>query len=280
MSPPKKKPLIDEAAAKAAFDKLLPRLAQLPKDGLQVPNTSVDGAAIVALRIGRGLTAPAMRERFELLPKKLFAMADLDDLEPAALAAWYASTRLLSANAQGTEAKLPVSLVNEATARRARMLKVCDYNFEPDSVLGREIADIRIGTGYRDLAQDLMRLAKIYRDEKRRLENDKVHYRTEDVAGAEEAAHRILEELAAARGTEQAQWSGRVQRAWTLLVKLYNEVTFTAQWLKRHEGGEGEFPSLVTAGRAARRAKPEPEPAENEEQEPSGGEEAPADDET
>jgi hypothetical protein len=73
--------------------------------------------------------------------------------------------------------------------------------------------------------------------------------------------------------------SPRVGR-WAGLRAAGRTVTFTAQWLKRHEGGEGEFPSLVTAGRAARRAKPEPEPAENEEQEPSGGEEAPADDET
>ncbi|MDI1433223.1 hypothetical protein [Polyangium sorediatum] len=270
MSPPqKKKPPVDHDAAKAAFEKLLPRLAQLPKDGLQSPNTSVDAAAIVALGIARELSAPQARARFELLPKEFFDIAAIDDLEAAALAAWYTATSLLSANAQGTEAKLPVELVDDATTLKARMLKVGEYHFDPATPTGREIADIRVGTGYRDLAQDLARLARLYRTEKNQLENDKVHYSVEDATRADELSHRILAELATSRSTEQALWTERVQRAWTLLLGLYGEATTTAAWLWRKEGGAAPYPSLVTAGRAARKARSE---GAAEEPPPGGGE--------
>ncbi|MDI1444936.1 hypothetical protein [Polyangium sp. 6x1] len=265
MNPPqKKKPPVDADAAKAAFEKLLPRFEQIPKDSLQSPNTSVDAAAIVALGIARELSAPETRARFELLPKELFDIAALDDLEAAALAAWYAATSLLSANAQGTEAKLPVELVDDATTLKARMLKVGDYHFDPASPTGREIADIRVGTGYRDLAQDLARLARLYRTEKKQLENDKVHYSAEDAARADELSHRIVAELSASRSTEQALWVERVQRAFALLLGLYGEVTTTATWLRRKEGGAAAYPSLVTAGRAARRGRAEEPPGDNE----------------
>lgn len=264
-APQKKKPPVDHDAAKLAFEKLLPRLEQLPKDSLQVVNSSVDAAAIVALGIARELSAPAMRARFELLPMELFDVAALDDLEAAALAAWYAATSLLSANAQGTEAKLPVDLVDDATTLKTRMLKVGEYHFDPVTPTGREIANIRVGTGYRDLAQDLVRLAKIYRAEKKQLEHDKAHYRGEDAGRADELSHRILTELSASRSAEQALWTERVQRAWTLLLGLYGEVTTTAAWLRRKEGGAAAYPSLVTAGRAVRRGR-----AEGAAEEPSG----------
>lgn len=260
MSPPQPIP-IDAEAAKAAFETLLPRLEQLPKDSLQAPNTSVDAAAIVALGIARELSAPAMLARFALLPAALFDIADIADLGPAALASWYAATRLLAANAQTTEAKLPVDLVDEAMALKAHMLKVGEYHFAPTSPAGREIAAIRAGAGYRDLAQDLSRLAAVYRAEKTPLAKDSVHYRAYDATRADELSHQILAELSASRSTEQALWTERVHRAWTLLLGLYGEVTSTAAWLQRKEGAH--YPSLVTAGRTARKAKAEePTPGE------------------
>ncbi|MRG92512.1 hypothetical protein [Polyangium spumosum] len=269
MSPPLPPIPIDPEAAKVAFETLLPRLEQLPKETLAPVNTSVDAAAIVALGVARELSMPAMRARFELVPAQLFDITALDDLEPAALAAWYATTRLLAANAQATEAKLPVDLVDEATALKAHMLKVGEYHFAPTSPTGREIIAIRAGIGYRDLAQDLSRLAAVYRAEKTQLAKDSVHYRAVDATRADELSHRILKELSTSRSKEQALWTERVQRAWTLLSSLYGEVTATAAWLRRKEGGAAAYPSLVTAGRAARKARPEdaadePTPGEGE----------------
>lgn len=240
-------------AARAAFERLLPRLEAIPAERLQVPRTSVDGAAIVAYGVARELHQPKVRALFERLPAELFNIADLDDLGPAALAAWSAATELLSANARGSEAKLPVALVDEATKLKARMLRVADYHFEPDSPQGREVADIRAGTGYRDLAQDLVRLARLYRDNEETLRRDTVRYQAEDADQAEVLAGTIFRELSAARNSEQRRWSERVMQAWALLSELYDEVTATATWLRRRESGAPRYPSLVTAGRAAPR---------------------------
>ena len=263
-----KDPAVDAEAAKTAFDKLLPRLDELPGDNLLVPNT----AAIAALRVASEMNAPAIRARFESLPKKEFDLGYLDDLEHAALATWYATTQLLEANASGTEAKLPVDLVNEATDVKARMLRVCDYHFEPDTEIGRQVADIRVGTGYRDLAQDLSRLGKIFRQQEAALAGDKKHYRADDADHAAKLSHSILKELAATRNGEQKLWTERVMRTWTFLSRAYGEVSAAGTWLLRHEGGAERFPSLVAAGRTARRARSEGTESEGAEAEQGSAE--------
>lgn len=243
----------DPEAARAAFERLAPRLDAIPAERLQMPRTGVDAAAIVAYGVACSLAQPNVRALFELLPERLFNLADLDDLAPAALATWHAAAQLLSANAQGSEAKLPVGLVDEATRVKARMLRVADYHFDADSPQGREVADIRSGTGYRDLAQDLTRLAKLYRDNEATLRQDTVRYEAADAGRADTLSGAIFRELGVARNQEQRRWGERVMQAWALLSGLYEEVTATATWLRRRESGAPRYPSLVTAGRAAPR---------------------------
>jgi hypothetical protein len=57
-----------------------------------------------------------MRARFKHLPKSEFDQANVDELETVALALVHASIKLLSAGANSSEAKLPVSLVQQAMA--------------------------------------------------------------------------------------------------------------------------------------------------------------------
>lgn len=249
------KPTIYPAPAKAAFEKLRPRIEALPASAIQNTNTSVDAAAIFAYGVADELNQSAMHKRFETLPATEFNIQNLHDLGPAALAAWHAATELLSANAQSTEAKLPVELASEAIDKRTQMLKVCDYHFEPDSPVGREVADIRIGTGYRDLAQDMSRLSKLYRANHAMLKADGVHYRAADAKKADELSARILKELSASRTNSQNEWTELTARAWTLLNTLYIDVTATAAWMRRAEGGATLYPSLVAAGRTARRSR-------------------------
>ena len=263
---------VDPDAGRAAFERLMPRLDKIPAERLQAVRTGVDAAAIVALGIASELNQPKSRALFEQLPSELFDIADLDDLGPAALATWHAATQLLSASAQGSEAKLPVALVDEATRLRTRMLRVIDYHFEPDMPQGREAADIRSGTGYRDLAQDLTRLAVLYRDNAAALKADTIRYRVEDAARGDALAGTILKELSAARNTEQKRWAERVMQAWALLSDLYAEVTATAAWLRRRDEAAPRYPSLFAAGRAAPRRGRE---ADEELPEASAPDEAP-----
>ena len=244
----------DDTDAKTAFTTVQPIALALPKDKITSPNTGVDAAIIAALAVAREASAAPLRARFESLPKKEFDIANLDKLQMYGRACWYSLTQLQAASAQSTEAKLPVRLVEKATKLRTRMIKVLEYFYEPDTRVGKEVTDVRLDSGYRDLARDLGRLAVVYRAEHDEIKDEKKHFRATDAGDAEKLSQEILDELGAATSAEQKQWTEMVARTWTLLYEAYNEVAATGRWLLRGEGGGGGelFVSLVTAGRAAR----------------------------
>ncbi len=127
-----------------------------------------------------------------------------------------------------------------------------EYFYEPDTRVGKEVTDIRLDSGHRDLARDLGRLAVVSRAEHDEIKDEKKHFRATDAGDAEKLSQEILDELGAATSAEQKQWTEMVARTWTLLYGAYNEVAAAVRWLQRNEGGGELFVSLVTAGRAAR----------------------------
>jgi hypothetical protein len=166
-----------------------------------------------------------------------------------ALAAYHASNELRSARAISSEAKIPVDLADEAIGMKARMLKLAEYAFEGDAVISLEVADIRLGTGYKDLANDLVRLAKIYIAHQAILSKDAFTYRATDADDARKLAQRILTELGNTRSIEETKWIDLSARAWTLLRNGYDEVQAAGTFLYRHEEPEKKFPSLYVASR-------------------------------
>jgi hypothetical protein len=249
------KPDEQVAEGKAALDAFTSRRDAIPRDGVRTPNTDVEACAIFVRGVARKLTDPALTARFASLPEAEFDMAHVRDLGPLALGTWYATTELASASATSTEAKLPAALVKRATERKTRMLKVVVYHFEDHPTLGPEVADIILGTGYRDMASDLTRIAKIYGTERATVEKDPKHYRADDEAGALKDAQDILDHLGEARSSAERKWADVVARSWTLMSQSYNEVSGAGNWLLRHEGGAEIFLPLVAAGRLGR-AKP------------------------
>ena len=242
----------EEADAKAAFTTVQPAAVALAKDQILNPNTTVDAAIIAALAVGRKVNAAPLRARFESLPKKEFDIGQLAKLELYGRSCWYALTQLQTASAQNSEAKLTVSLVQEATSTRARMIKTLEYHYEPDSEVGKEVIDIRLDSGYRDLARDLGRLAVLYRAEHEDLEDDKKHYRASDAVKAANLSQKILDEMGEAKSADQKHWTEMVARTWTLLKTAYDDVASTGTWLLRNEGGGEIFGSLIAAGRVGR----------------------------
>lgn len=196
----------DPAAAENAFTTLLPRLRSLSADTLITLNTDLQDAAIRALAVARFLAEPEPITRFGLLSPKLFDPKHITDLAPMALAAYHASNELRSARATSSEAKIPVDLADEAISVKTRMLKLAEYAFQGDAVISLEVADIRFGTGYKDLANDLVRLAKIYIAHQGILSKDAFTYRATDVDDARKLAQRILTELGNTRSIEETKW--------------------------------------------------------------------------
>lgn len=242
----------DDTDAKIAFTTIQPIALAVAKDKITSPNTTVDTAIIAALAVAREANAAPLRARFESLPKKEFDIAKLDNLPLYGRSCWYALTQAQAADVQSTEAKLPVALVDEATETRARMIKTLEYHYEPDTLVGAEVTDIRRDKGYRDLARDLGRLAVVYRAEHAELADDKKHFRTTDAASAEKLSQRIIDELGAATSAEQKHWTEMVARTWTLLKRAYDDVAATGTWLLRNEEGGEMFVSLIAAGRVGR----------------------------
>lgn len=256
---------IDPAASEKAFLSLKPRLLALSQE--RIVNVSVDmqRVAVGVSAVARKIQEPAVRKRFASLPKDEFSIQHVDDLGPIAWAGWHASVELLTASSTSSEAKLPLSLVNDATAIKQRMIKLCRYNFGDDPVDGPEIDAIVLGTGYQDLAADLARLAKLYKKRSAEVKLDHKNYVASDAANAKKYAQQILELLGEARNVDQKAWTDLTNRAWTLLVEVYGEVSAAGRFLFRNDDPEGRFPSLYSMGRVnvgrPRKAQPGEEDA-------------------
>jgi hypothetical protein len=252
-------PTIDPAAAQKAFTALRSRLLDLAPAEILPVNIDLQKAAIAALAVGRWVKEPELRARFRKLPESEFQQAYVDDLETIALAALHVSVELLTASAASTEAKLPGNLVEEATTLKQRMLRLVEYHFGDDPEDGLEIASIKLGAGYPDLASDLLRLAKLYKKRHAEVELDPKHYLATDRADAQRAANAILALLGAAKNQDQKAWSDLAARSFTFLLRAYGEVSAAGRFLYRNDEAEARFPSLYAAARPnigrARRAK-------------------------
>ena len=244
----------DPKAAEKAFDAAQPRLLALSPSGLLSQNVGYEKVAVAAAAVGRFVKQKDAHERFASLPKKHFDMAVVEDLEPLALAMWHVAVELKSANAGKSEAKLPPALVEQSYSLRNRMMALAVYHYGDDPKEKDEIDDIKLGTGYEDLASDLQRLSKLYRRHLAYVKADAKNYRAGDEILAGTLAQSILQELGEAKNREQRQWIDLAARAWTLLAKTYEEVAAAGRWLWRNEGGDDMFPSLYAVGRSARSA--------------------------
>jgi len=243
----------DGATAKRAFDELASRLDAIPESEWAPTTADIELGALAALAVARAVTEPAFYERFASLPRSEFDIADVDDLAQAAWAAWYARRQAAMAGALTQTAKLPAALLDEGNQIEKRMQHVCEYHLSGDAELGREIARLRPGTGYRDLSGDLLAYARIYRKRLAVVRRDKTNYRATDAPRAEAIAGLIIQALSQATTPKQKTWATNLSRAWTLLLQVYGEVAATGLWLRRGDKtAPAHFPSLFTIARRAK----------------------------
>jgi hypothetical protein len=241
------------AAGEKAFAVIEAKLAALPGDRLNAVTVDVQVAAIIALSVANAVAADTtLRARFEALAQvKEFELSRLDGLATVALGAWFARHMYLLAGATHTEAQLPGSLVATATALKTRMMRVVEYHLGDHPVAGPLVTAIRTGTGYMDLANDLVALARLYKAYAHLLEHDKKDYQSVDQGLAAQTGDQILTLLGGST-PEQRKWVNLQARAWTLLSGDYAEVYAAGRYLKRGDGDvETAFPSLIAAARAA-----------------------------
>ncbi len=207
-----------------ALDRISVLLDEMPK--WQVIRRTADAPKLATqvLHLTKKLRDSSAFEQLSKLPKELW---DIECLERAALAAQtvlHIDTQLESDSATADNAKLDVTLVQEATLLRRRMLKVCSYYFEHDPTISPELLDIANSIGYPDMADDLRRLAALYRDNKDIVSKDSLYYDKHDADSAKDLADKIHEAFDAVRAPGQRKLADRLARAFTLLVLEYDQV--------------------------------------------------------
>jgi hypothetical protein len=253
---------------RAAFERVAERLAGILADEVALPNVDVGTAVVGLMPVARRAAGESMRPRFASLPAAEFDIRNVDELETFLRAARHAQSLHATATATRPDVlRVPAELTAEANEVKGRMQRVTTYYFDDHPVYGAEVAAIRSGTGYLDLAQDLSRYARLYRQEAETVRSDRRHYREGDAALAESLADRLFDALGLGAGgrTESADTLGRT---WTLLRRTYEEVAAAGRWLWRHEGGDELFPTIHVASRAhapATRPKADADAAPREE---------------
>lgn len=264
-------PAIEPFTAEAAYRALSIRLDHIAREQLEPLNIDVQAAAVFALGISRLISVPSTRVRFARLARSgEYDDTCVDDLAAAAHAAWYARHRYLLEAATRSEAQLPTRLVETAVALRGRLLRLADYWLQEDKTVAAELTAIRIGTGYQDLANDLIALAALTERHHAVLSQDRKLFQPGDAALAKQLAADILEKLGAAATAEQHGWSTAQARAWTHLARTYEEVQRGGRFLFANDDGEARFPSLVTVARStavrghSKESVPAPAPAPSE----------------
>lgn len=150
-------------------------------------------------------------------------------------------------DAQASDAQVPAALVNSAVAQRATLLKVLDYHLAtlPEAVT--ELASIREGSGYSDLATDLQRLADLADTHAALLADDR--FLGDGVTQARALAKDIFGHLSVGESDEKGRLRDEQGRVIAILHAAYTELAAAARFALRGTSIADTFASLRSIAR-------------------------------
>src|SRR2546421_4578394 len=238
---PEKPRALDPQAGQAAFNQLEARLRAIPADQVSLPNSDIQDAAIAALNLVDVARDPKRSAKLAMLSPDLFAKDAVDQLEMAAWAAWYAHTQVRTEAANATGVKVDVAVYEGSGQHLAKLLKMLEYYVGTVPEVASEIADIRAGSGYQDRASDLVRTAVLWERYRADLEGDKRYFDPTDASKARTYAESIVQALRSSLGASAADRADLRNRAWTLMLELYNEVRAAGEFVFRNDPVELDF---------------------------------------
>ncbi len=243
---------IDVGEAKLAFDAQVAQLEALSRDEVMSPRVDLQLTSAIAYSVAmRDLEAPR-RARLAALGA-VFDIQLLDGLPRRALAALHARRMQSQAMDAATSARVPEPTLREAQATRGRMMRVLGYYFDEHPSIGRKLVAIRAGTGYLDLANDLLAVAELYEEGevKALISADPKHYRADDPKFARAMAQELFRGLGLGSDGDASRWTDYAQRAWTLLSRDYDTLAAAGQLVFRNEEDVSvTYPSLISSVRA------------------------------
>jgi hypothetical protein len=244
----------EAGAGRAAYQELKPLFDAYGQHELATRSCNAERSALHVLGVAKTIESNGLTSQFAAIG--VFDMQHLHRLRPLAWATWYCATCLSSATAVDSRQRVCKETLGRARARRRRMLRLLKHHLGHDGVMARQLADIRRGTGYLDLAADLARLVGLYEKHEPLLSRDPTHYDPSDLSGAREDVRAVIAELAATHPDRVAHWRDQLDRAFTALLEAYNQVRHAAFYVQSSDREfRVRFGSLHTASRRPRRAK-------------------------
>jgi hypothetical protein len=222
---------------------------------LAFPTVDPGTALAAAKTVGDSLAEKKTRARFDALPEEeinrglVDAHASLREAASAAAAAYQSAD-----NAEG-DALVPAASVQVLTDIRTRTYSLIDYHLGEDPEVARELTVIRAGSGYKDLANDVVALLGLTAKHLSVVKHDKKNYRAEDAVNGPVHVEIVRE----ARLKGQRPATKKAARAWALafhaLRQAHDEVTTVGRFIDRRRSDVGErWPSLfVNVKRSGKR---------------------------
>jgi hypothetical protein len=233
------------------------------------PVPSVDPQSAIGIARAtktRAIDDARQRARFESMPAAEFDRTILTRYAAAITDAETTSIELAKVFAQDGRGQIPVKTAEEGIALRTRMLKCLDYHFEDVPSVRDQLDVIRRGTGYRDLASDLMSLSVLYAENDSVVARDPKHYRASDASDAQRVGAEIQSARIDSQGAPARRAAARWGTAFYALLALHDEIASAGRWLDRKSADVlARYPSLYSAVGASSRSsgKKEKKPKED-----------------
>lgn len=236
----------DPSGGEVAFRLLEKRLRAMPIEALKLVNLDISATSVAAFAAVAVMREDDREARVRAMPG--FVPDTVSDLEDLAWCTVYLNNLAQNSKASANGQKVDVATVNIAFTLRTKMSRVLGYHFADDAKVEAELADIKAGSGHRDLAMDLGRLAELYVEHANVLAVDKVQYDREDVGRARGLAQQIMQSLTTALVGPDDEIDGLRTRSWSLTVDTYNELKAAHDWVNRKNPREMEaLPTLRAA---------------------------------
>ncbi|MBI5479039.1 MAG: hypothetical protein HY906_09295 [Deltaproteobacteria bacterium] len=236
-------PAIDEKVAAQALDAEKASLAAYPVDELIPIRLDVIKTVATVLTVAK--VAVGERALYEQTFRD-FDLARIDTLERVGQAAWMTETqyRRLEAGQPAAETRPPAPLLERCRELKVEMLEGLGYALRADQPAQRILSDIRRGTGYLDLADDLQRLADLAHVRFAAIEH-RCDLTRGHVDEARKLGSQLMETISTPQPKDLSQWADLRVRAWTRVCRNYEEVRAAAAYIHRHDPERfAAYPSL------------------------------------
>jgi hypothetical protein len=236
---------INEKTAAEAFEQIKPELARIQPETYRRIRIDLLGAVSKAIQVAdhSATERPLFEETFHKFP-----MRAITKLKTYALALWQAETEYRRCQVEGkVEQTPPAELVEQCRSTREELVAAARYVFRSDETASEVLVDITRSSGFRDLADDLNRLAELFNAHWNQV-NGNSEVRKADLDQAAQLGTKLMNVLSVDRSVALAEWSANRQQAWTLLHRAYQEVRDGAAYIHRTEPQKLDaYPSLFAA---------------------------------